>query len=762
VFLRIGNKFIRIPAGLAWLPDNWFTKTYYVSTSGNDASTGTSVNTAWKTLAKVSATTFNPGDQILLKSGDAWNEQLVIPSAGSNSKNIVLSSYSTGTKPIITSTTTSNILLNAANRGYWTISNIDFRSTGITFGDMTCNIVSDYWIVDDQGPMPGWIIQDCSFNASIYIPGPNLTVKNNTFTGNPSMLDGPAIIVRGPDASGALIEYNTISNYHGRGVWIYRNAHYPTIRYNTIHDIHTMIDEDGRGVNLDGYGTAINNGKVYNNTIYNCEWIGIECENTYNAEIYNNLIYDCCVGGFDVVFYDNNRPIPANSIFHHNIISNIPTGIYMFNSNYWTFANNVIYHSGTGQRGFYQVFNASQNTHDITFVNNIVGGKWLHPIMTDMPPANMWARFDYNDIEPSGTQIYWNDGSQTAYNLAQTQALGFMTHGFTNDPHFVNASTYDFRLYSDSSCIRTGLDIGLTQDISGNIITGTPDIGAYQLVSSEPSLLTALVSYYKLDETNGSLIDSIGNQNASTNGGNVVGLINNSVDISSGKSIKIPYNSKTIINWNKFSISFWVNLRKLPTDISQTMYFFVGEVTSSPWFNIYIRSIPDVGPWQNKINIGIYDTSANLSYSVSDVSLRINTWSHFTFVCGDGSISKIYINGTDHTWLTESHGFVGNILQSNSNSYYMNIETDTTHYVDGKIDEIGIWKRALSINDVSILYNSGNGLSHPFNYSDSINIYADDTSIFADDTTITADYLGNITLDESFNINDTVVTIDNY
>ena len=48
--------------------------TYYVdSTIGDDSNSGTSPETPWKTLDKVTATTFLPGDTILLKSGSIWN-----------------------------------------------------------------------------------------------------------------------------------------------------------------------------------------------------------------------------------------------------------------------------------------------------------------------------------------------------------------------------------------------------------------------------------------------------------------------------------------------------------------------------------------------------------------------------------------------------------------------------------------------------------------------------------------------------------------
>ena len=44
--------------------------TYYVdAANGNDANNGTSELTTWKTIAKVNASRFKPGDQILFKRG---------------------------------------------------------------------------------------------------------------------------------------------------------------------------------------------------------------------------------------------------------------------------------------------------------------------------------------------------------------------------------------------------------------------------------------------------------------------------------------------------------------------------------------------------------------------------------------------------------------------------------------------------------------------------------------------------------------------
>ena len=76
--------------------------TYYVSQStGNDNAAGTAATTAWKTLTKASSIEYKPGDSILLKKGDTWNEELTPKGSGTPEKPILISSYGQGNKPII-------------------------------------------------------------------------------------------------------------------------------------------------------------------------------------------------------------------------------------------------------------------------------------------------------------------------------------------------------------------------------------------------------------------------------------------------------------------------------------------------------------------------------------------------------------------------------------------------------------------------------------------------------------------------------------
>ena len=77
--------------------------TYYVSASaGSDSNAGTSSGVAWQTVAKVNAQAFLPGDSILFRRGDVWNESLTPGSSGAAGNPIAFDSYGTGAPPNLT------------------------------------------------------------------------------------------------------------------------------------------------------------------------------------------------------------------------------------------------------------------------------------------------------------------------------------------------------------------------------------------------------------------------------------------------------------------------------------------------------------------------------------------------------------------------------------------------------------------------------------------------------------------------------------
>ncbi len=75
------------------------THSFYVSPAGDDAKDGASPSTAWRTAAKVSATKFQVGDQILFQRGGDWHETLIASSDGSDSAPITYADYGDATSP---------------------------------------------------------------------------------------------------------------------------------------------------------------------------------------------------------------------------------------------------------------------------------------------------------------------------------------------------------------------------------------------------------------------------------------------------------------------------------------------------------------------------------------------------------------------------------------------------------------------------------------------------------------------------------------
>ena len=76
--------------------------TYYVDASaGNDSNDGQSATRAWRTIAKVNASSFSPGDSVQFKKGCTWREMSTPPSSGSAASPITFGAYGSGPNPII-------------------------------------------------------------------------------------------------------------------------------------------------------------------------------------------------------------------------------------------------------------------------------------------------------------------------------------------------------------------------------------------------------------------------------------------------------------------------------------------------------------------------------------------------------------------------------------------------------------------------------------------------------------------------------------
>ena len=134
---------------------------YYVSESaGNDAAAGKTESAAWKTLARASQQELKPGDQILLKTGDTWNEELRPKGNGTPTNPIVIGYYGGGAKPII-----DRQDFNQDNTGIRLSDQEGFKIVGIEFARCMTGVYADYAA---GSPTKKYIwIEGCYFRDSL-------------------------------------------------------------------------------------------------------------------------------------------------------------------------------------------------------------------------------------------------------------------------------------------------------------------------------------------------------------------------------------------------------------------------------------------------------------------------------------------------------------------------------------------------------------------------------------------------------------------
>lgn len=123
---------------------------YYVDCqSGNDANSGLTAATAWKTLAKINKSAFAAGDQILLKRGCVWREQLLPPSSGASGKPIVIDAYGAGAKPLILASEKNLAWTRVAGTNKWKTPAISiyslYQNTNVGFIRLTRETADPVW-----------------------------------------------------------------------------------------------------------------------------------------------------------------------------------------------------------------------------------------------------------------------------------------------------------------------------------------------------------------------------------------------------------------------------------------------------------------------------------------------------------------------------------------------------------------------------------------------------------------------------------------
>jgi len=225
------------------------------------------------------------------------------------------------------------------------------------------------------------------------------------------------------------------------------------------------------------------------------------------------------------------------------------------------------------------------------------------------------------------------------------------------------------------------------------LFVGFEDGGSVEPVPDFP--VDGLISYYKLDETNGdNIIDVYGDNNGTTYGSPAwtIGKISNCLDLEKTNSHGIE-GTFSLNGDNDFTISMWIKME------SSTEYMAIASTDIS---NTVPRGFQyQIGP-SNELRL--YD-GTSISLQTANNVLIDGVWHHVILV-NDAGIGYIYVDNN-----IEEDGIVNFNDVSNDFSFGMR-GTLYDEFFDGLIDEVGIWDRALDSSEISDLYNNESGLPY--------------------------------------------------
>ena len=208
------------------------------------------------------------------------------------------------------------------------------------------------------------------------------------------------------------------------------------------------------------------------------------------------------------------------------------------------------------------------------------------------------------------------------------------------------------------------------------------------------ALIDNLISYYKLDEASGAVLDAHGSNDGTNYGAtpNVAGKINTAYGFATNDYIDLGDFDLTTAS--DFSFSFWVK----PTFITEYSRFFSNRLGSSGYF-CRVTNADD-----GKVSFGgvggtIIETTDTLTEG---------SWNHVV-ITGESGTIKIYINGgTPATGTTT--------ISSTAQNLYLGRAGEDAKYLTGDLDEFAIFNTNIGQAGATALWNSGSGLAYPFTY----------------------------------------------
>ena len=493
-------------------------KKYFVDmTGGIDTNSGMAPDNAWKTISKVNASSFTPGDSVLFKRGETWREQFVIPGSGNTGNSITFGAYGTGALPKIVGSG-SDYALSVDSRNNVTIQDLEFDNDGYTAIRMTSLSATNYNNTVQRCKIVVTGSNPSAHSIQMYLTNPfySLNILNNEIT-NPSG-QGLRVEVFGVSLYDMKISYN---DFHDIGLQAIRffdmeehasstsSPYGISIDHNTFTDIKRSAIETTAGMrhvaghpNYIGYNAALRIGSdaVPNVNAFQLNWI----RSAIIEHNYIDTVRTSAPDGdgiiLDYSFSDNNYMCDS-LIVRYNTVTGANASLGRTSAiNVIAVTNSSIYYNVLYNNQIGISLTTSMPTGNI-FYNNVMDNNFYGALETHAnlgqgdAPASTWKN---NIFSNNKVGFYVQKGSALpteSYNLFHgnindnniwlnetgNQALSGTDK--TGNPFFLNRSLRDYRITASSAARDAGTFFGVSSDILGNLVPGgiETDIGAYEI-----------------------------------------------------------------------------------------------------------------------------------------------------------------------------------------------------------------------------------------------------------------------------------------
>jgi HYDIN/CFA65/VesB family protein/uncharacterized protein DUF5123/carboxypeptidase family protein/Ig-like domain-containing protein len=442
---------------------------FYVSTSGNDANSGTSLSAPWRTIQNA-MNNATPGSTVNILAG-TYNERLTLGVSGTAGNYITFQPYNfsvpTGGCSGYTGVACGGdqVILDYTYLGTVTdgvpfllISGKSYvRIQGLTFQNFTNNGASQQGVRVDNAS------NFVEFNYNKFLNNKNIgpwngccaflhirlwTSSNVLFHGNEIgyvVTNYSEAMTADSGSTGFTAEYNWIHDTDAIAIDVHNGANNYTIRGNKLEYI--SIKRDGtvwyNNPAVAIYNDGGNTGVMERNSI-NHAGVGLQAlaepgmPAAHDVIIRNNIVENCNQQGIVIGTWYSNTD--GSTVYNINV----------FNNTFYGNTNGVVIRPMTSAT--------------VAWENNIFSNNGTNYVNT----------------------LNWNPGT-TSYNLYFSGGTGPGSNNVTSDPLFNNPALGDFTLQGTSPAINVGdpntlSSIAGTVDFAGNprFLNGQIDMGAYE------------------------------------------------------------------------------------------------------------------------------------------------------------------------------------------------------------------------------------------------------------------------------------------